>query len=212
MRTITIGMDEVGRGALAGPLVVCAVALGEFSLPEVEAVFTTIGASKMQDSKKLTKRRRELLVDLIHQKVIWAIGAAEAPEIDLLGLTAATRLAAGRAFADLQEHGFTIKNILADAGLRHPLEKEVSTEWFVKGDEKIAEIALASSLAKVHRDRLMGEYGATYPGFGFERHVGYGTKAHYAALKEQGVTLLHRKLFLRNFATKNYTSLNLREV
>jgi len=122
------------------------------------------------------------------------IGAAEPTEIDALGLTAATRLAAGRALEAFKDSDFVIK---ADAGLRHPYEKTIQTEWIIKGDEKIVEIACASIVAKVFRDEIMQRYGATYPEYGFGTNVGYGTKAHKEAIQKYGRLSLHRALFLR---------------
>lgn len=189
-----IGIDEVGRGALAGPAVVGAVADDglEALLPELLAAARL---RQLRDSKRLTPRQREAAFAFLEGRLTWGVGEASAAELDRLGVTAALRLAAGRAIAAL---GLEPSAVLADAGLRHPLEATVPTEWFVKGDETVLPITLASIMAKVWRDRLMQACAADFPGYGWERNMGYGTGAHQQAIRDQGQTPLHRRSFLRN--------------
>jgi len=192
-QSMIIGIDEVGRGALAGPAVVGAVESGnlEALIPELLAAARL---RQLRDSKKLTLLQREAAFTFLSDKILWGVGEASPREIDELGLTAALRLAAGRAMEKLARP----ERILADAGLRHPFEADIPTEWFVKGDETQLPITLASIMAKVWRDRLMVNLAATYPGYGFERHVGYGTGAHLAALRSLGPADVHRRSFIRN--------------
>jgi len=191
-----IGIDEVGRGSLAGPAVVGAVADRDLValLPELLAAARL---RQLRDSKKLTARQREAAFVFLEPRIAWTVGEVSAVEIDELGVTAALRLAAGRAIEGV---GMAPTSVAADAGLRHPLEETVPTEWFVKGDETILPITLASIMAKVWRDRQMLEASTTYSGYGFERNVGYGTGEHLAALRSLGPTALHRRLFIRNLA------------
>ena len=191
---MVIGIDEVGRGALAGPAVVGAVANIDLEalIPELLAA---ANLRQLRDSKKLSLRQREAAFAFLEPRLAWGVGEASPAEIDGLGLTAALRLAAGRALAQLPKP----ERIIADAGLRHPLEADIPTEWFVKGDENHLPITLASIMAKVWRDRRMVELAATYPGYGFERHVGYGTAAHRAALVSLGPADIHRRSFIRTY-------------
>ncbi|MBU6389189.1 ribonuclease HII [Patescibacteria group bacterium] len=192
-----IGIDEVGRGAWAGPVVVGAVGLADLTL---DRLLTECRVPELRDSKKYSRQQRERIFDWCENRLIWAVGVAEAEEIDDSGLSAAIRSAAGRAITDLRAKGVPISRITADAGLFHPYESEIPTERLVRGDEYIQEISLASIMAKVWRDRLMIAHNRAYPAYGFERHVGYGTAAHRAAIREYGLTPLHRHLFLRRFS------------
>lgn len=180
---IVCGVDEAGRGPLAGP--VCAAAV---ILPRGVTI------EGLDDSKKLTEKRREALYDII-------IAAAEAhgvafatvEEIEELNILGATYLAMNRAIAAL---GVGIDLALIDgnrnAGIEYP------SRCVVKGDAKCVSIAAASVLAKVTRDRYMRALAEKYPGYGFERHKGYGTEAHYAAIRALGPCPEHRPSFLRS--------------
>ena len=178
------GVDEAGRGPLAGPVCAAAVILP----PHLEI-------PGLNDSKKLTdKRRRELFPIIKEQAVAYGIGLATHEEIDEINILQATYLAMERAIAQLRivpELALIDGNRARDFG--------VPVQTVVKGDSLSASIAAASVLAKVTRDDLMLEAADTYPGYGFEIHKGYGTKAHYAALTELGPCAIHRKTFLKKF-------------
>ena len=181
---IICGIDEAGRGPLAGP--VCAAAV---ILPmdlEIEG---------LNDSKKLSEKRREALYDIIIDKAIaYGIGFASEEEIDEINILQATFLAMRRAADQL-----SVKPdmVLVD-GNREP-ELEFPVKTIVKGDSLSANIAAASILAKVTRDRLMVKLDEEFPQYGFAVHKGYGTKAHYAALSEHGMCPSHRRTFLKKF-------------
>lgn len=178
------GIDEAGRGPLAGP--VCAAAV---ILPE------GLEIPGLNDSKKLTdKKRRELFPMIEEQALAYGIGWASQEEIDEVNILQATFLAMSRAVEQL--------NIRPDLALvdgnRAPT-LDLPVETVVKGDSLSASIAAASVLAKVSRDDVMLRMAEEYPGYGFEVHKGYGTKAHYEALRTFGPTPIHRRTFLKKF-------------
>jgi ribonuclease HII len=185
------GVDEAGRGPLAGP--VCAAAV---ILPR------GLDIPGLDDSKKLTEKRREALYDVITESAVsYGIAFADHREIDELNILNATFLAMHRAIARLDPKptlalidGNTVKGIGCNA------------KSIVGGDGKSASIAAASILAKVTRDRLMYKMAEEYPEYGFERHKGYGTKLHYEALRQYGASPIHRKTFLRSCIKMTTTS------
>ena len=181
---LVCGIDEAGRGPLAGPVCAAAVILP----PHLEIPGLT-------DSKKLTdKKRRELMPIIKEQAIAWGIGFASHEEIDEINILQATFLAMERALAQLQvkpEFALIDGNREKDFGL--------PVKTVVKGDSLSANIAAASVLAKVTRDDLMEAQALEYPQYGFEIHKGYGTKAHYAALTEHGPSPIHRMTFLKKF-------------
>ncbi|NGN99781.1 ribonuclease HII [Grimontia sp. S25] len=175
------GVDEVGRGPLVGAVVTAAVILDPNKPIE-----------GLTDSKKLTDKKRAVLFEEIKQKALaWSLGRAEPEEIDDINILSATMLAMERAVA-----GLNIKPdfILID-GNRVPKGLNIPAEAVVKGDLRVAEISAASILAKVVRDREMEELDAQYPQYGFAKHKGYPTKAHFEALAEHGAIPEHRKSF-----------------
>jgi len=178
------GIDEAGRGPLAGPVCAAAVILP----PHLEI-------PGLDDSKKLTdKRRRELMPIIKEQAIAYGIGFASHEEIDQINILQATFLAMERALAQLEgkaEFALIDGNREKDFGL--------PVKTVVKGDSLSANIAAASVLAKVTRDDLMEQMAQEYPQYGFEIHKGYGTKAHYAALTEFGPSPIHRMTFLKKF-------------
>ena len=180
------GMDEAGRGALAGPVCVGAVILPD---DEPELAQTLDGA---RDSKQMTPReRRELAPRIKDHAREWGIGLASAEEIDSLGIVAATRLAACRALESLSIFpGY----LLTDFRLELP-ELDVSQSALVKGDQRCLSIAAASILAKTARDELMIELDSNYPEYGFSRHKGYGTLVHRRKIMDLGRCPVHRKSF-----------------
>lgn len=176
------GVDEAGRGPLAGP--VCA---GAVILPrglEIEG---------LNDSKKLTEKKREALFDVICEKsVAWGVAFASVEEIEELNILNATYLAMNRAIEKLPVHPeLAIIDGNRAAGVN------IENRCVVKGDSKCADIAAASILAKVSRDRYMLEMAEKYPEYRFEKHKGYGTKLHYETIRQYGPSPIHRLSFLR---------------
>ena len=173
-----IGVDEAGRGPLAGPVIACAVILD-----------TPIAG--LTDSKKCTPKKRLQLVELIKKHAIaYAYGEANVAEIDKLNIHHATLLAMSRAVEQIQRHG---KKVLIDGCFAPNLV--LPTETIVQGDLYHASISAASILAKVARDQLMMDYDAQYPQYAFAKHKGYGTAIHMAALREYGPCEIHRQSF-----------------
>ena len=182
------GVDEVGRGCWFGPVFAGAVVLSD-------AARETLSAAGLTDSKALSAKRRAQLVPLIlEQAESWALGQASAQEVDGLGIRSATERAMLRA---LQRLGpLAPDHVLVDGNL--PLRLwSGSQETVVRGDSAHLEIAAASVLAKQARDALLVRLAQRYPGYGFERHAGYGTAQHRAAVLSLGPTQLHRRSFLR---------------
>ena len=178
------GVDEAGRGPLAGPVCAAAVILPEH-----------IDIPGLNDSKKLTdKRRRELFPVIQEQAVAYGIAFASEQEIDEINILQATFLAMQRAIDMLP-----VKPDLALIDGNRAKDFGVPVKTVIKGDSLSASIAAASILAKVTRDNLMVELAEKYPEYGFEIHKGYGTKAHYAALREHGACPIHRQSFLKKF-------------
>jgi ribonuclease HII len=191
---IQFGIDEVGRGALAGPVVVGIVGLDADS-DTIATLLDVLGRKRLIDSKMMPARLRKTAFEWLEPRIIWAVGESSPAEIDEIGLSKAVTLAAGRAIDGV---GCDICSIRADAGLRHPYEYRVSTSRHVKGDELFAEISLASIMAKVWRDRIMQKYDEQHQEYDFSHNVGYGTKKHYEAIREHGILSIHRRLFLKN--------------
>ena len=176
------GVDEAGRGPLAGP--VCAAAVILPIDTEIEG---------LNDSKKLSEKKREALYDVIIEKALsYSIAFASVDEIEQLNILGATFLAMKRAVEGLsQPADFAIID-----GNRLP-ELPINATAVIKGDSKSMSVAAASVLAKVTRDRLLLEYDKKYPEYKFAAHKGYGTKAHYEAIAKYGITEIHRKSFLK---------------
>ena len=181
---IICGVDEAGRGPLAGPVCAAAVVLPKgLEIPG------------LTDSKKLTdKKRRELFPIIQEQAIAYGIGLASHEEIDEINILQATYLAMERALAQLH----TKPDIALGDGNRAK-DFGLPVRTVVKGDSLSANIAAASVLAKVTRDNLMLELAQQYPEYGFEVHKGYGTKAHYEALRQYGASPIHRVTFLKKF-------------
>ena len=178
------GIDEVGRGPLAGPVVAGAVIL-----PKDNPILY------LNDSKKLSAKKRELLYDEIMEKAVaTGIGIASPQRIDEINILQATYEAMRMAIADLKMR----PDILLNDAVTIP-EVDIPQVPIIKGDAKSESIAAASIIAKVTRDRLMVEYDEVLPGYDFAKNKGYGTKAHIAGLKELGASPIHRATFIRNF-------------
>lgn len=182
---LVCGVDEAGRGPLAGPVCAAAVILPRDL--EIEG---------LNDSKKLSDKRRRALYEVItEQALAYGIAMVDEKVIDEINILQATFLAMRQAVEQLSE-----KPALALVdGNREPDFGEIPVKTIVKGDSLSANIAAASILAKVTRDRFMEEQDAIYPQYGFSVHKGYGTKAHYEALREFGACPIHRRSFLKKF-------------
>lgn len=186
-KLLICGIDEAGRGPLAGP--VCAAAVILPFGTEIEG---------LNDSKKLTDQKRRVLYDVICEKALaYGIAFASEKEIDEINILQATFLSMHRAFDAL-----SVKpDVVFVDGNRSP-KFDLPETLIVKGDSLSANIAAASILAKVTRDRLMEQYDEEYPQYGFAVHKGYGTKRHYEALREYGESPIHRRTFLKKFYEK----------
>ena len=184
---LVIGVDEAGRGPLAGPVVAAACLLGHDA------------PAGLDDSKKLSAKRRAVLEPLIRQSCRWALGVVEADEIDRINIFAATMLAMTRAVGALvAELGSEPQIVLID-GNKTPQGRVPEWRWaaraIVGGDGLEPCISAASILAKEHRDRVMREHARRWPHYGWDRNMGYGTAEHLAALKQHGPTPIHRRSF-----------------
>jgi ribonuclease HII len=204
-----IGIDEVGRGALAGPVVVVAAMICQ--VPCIKCQDGTL-----KDSKKLSAKRREAwsIHFKNHPGLTFAVARVYPRQIEKKNISGAANLAAFRAYERLiaktesqgvKRSAINASRVFLDGGLYLESRKEQtdhhpSAKTIIKADETIAAVAIASIVAKVHRDRLMHRLARSHPGYGFEIHKGYGTKAHYAALRKHGPTSAHRLTFLKKSA------------
>ena len=179
------GIDEAGRGPLAGPVVVGIVILPKDSM--IEGV---------NDSKKISEKKREKIYEQITAEAIdWAVGIADHNEIDDINILQATKLALKRAIQGLK----TKPDLILVDALTNIDTLGIPYQSIIKGDAKEYSIAAASIIAKVTRDRMMYEYDKAYPVYGFSGHKGYGTAKHIQAIKENGPCMIHRKTFIKNF-------------
>ena len=198
-----IGIDEVGRGPLAGPVVVCAAVLQN-----------PTGDSSLNDSKKLTRKKREAMFDTVKEECLcYAIASASAEEIDEFNILEADFLAMRRALSALGIPGLEASKpklpievkgqlppnakvlIAVDGNLKIRGVPEENQIAIIQGDGRVASISAASILAKVYRDRYMDDLAVKYPGYAFEKNAGYGTKAHLEGIRKLGMTPEHRKSF-----------------
>ena len=177
--TPIIGVDEVGRGPLAGPVISAAIVLNKEKIPE-----------GINDSKKLSKKKREVINEELISQHKFAIGIASVEEIDKINILQASLLAMKRAVLNLN---IKPQTILVDGNKLPDLEYNMYP--IIKGDSKSISIAAASIIAKVYRDKLMQDLSIKYPGYYWEKNSGYGTKQHLLALDNLGVTPIHRKSF-----------------
>ncbi|MBR2498541.1 MAG: ribonuclease HII [Clostridia bacterium] len=177
------GVDEVGRGPLAGPVVCCAIIMPTDQI--IEGV---------DDSKKLSEKKRETLAEIIKERAIsYCIYEVSQEEIDEINILSAVKKCMVKAV-----EGLSVKpDITLVDGVDTHLP--INAEYVIKGDANSYTIGCASIVAKVYRDRLMSEYAKEFPEYGFEKHKGYGTKTHIEKIKEIGPCKLHRKTFIKNF-------------
>ena len=188
-KTLIAGVDEAGRGPLAGPVCVASVIMPL----ETDKIITGVN-----DSKKLTEKKREMLFDeIINTAIDYKIEFVSEKEIDDINILNATKQGMKRAICGLKSKPDLV---LIDAV---NLDVEIPTESIIKGDAKSYNIAAASILAKVSRDRLMLELDAKYPEYNFKKHKGYGTKEHIENLKKFGKCEIHRNSFIKNFVGDN---------
>ena len=181
------GIDEAGRGPLAGPVYAAAVILPE-----------NCKIDQINDSKKLTEKRREAVYEEIIQKAIaWGVGIADEKEIDEINILRATMKAMQRAVENMSQK----PDFIFVDGNRAP-EFEIPAKAIIKGDALCPSIAAASIIAKVSRDRLMYELDKQYPEYQFARHKGYGTRLHYEMIEKYGLSPVHRKTFLKSYEQK----------
>lgn len=182
--TYICGIDEAGRGPLAGPVVAAAVVLPK----DCQILY-------LNDSKKLSEKKRDLLFDEIKEKAVtYGVGIVSPQVIDEINILQATYEAMRQAISQLK----VTPEILLNDAVTIP-GVDILQVPIIKGDAKSVSIAAASILAKVTRDRMMAEYDQIYPEYGFAKHKGYGTAAHIAALKEYGPCPIHRRTFIKNF-------------
>lgn len=179
------GIDEAGRGPLAGPVVVAAVIMPKNSM--IEGV---------NDSKKVSEKKREKLYEEITTTAIaWGVGIIDQKEIDDINILQATKKALTTSLQNLE----TKPNLILVDALKNINTLGIPYQSIIKGDAKCYSIAAASIIAKVTRDRIMRQWDEIYPQYGFDKHKGYGTAVHIAAIKEYGICPLHRKTFVKNF-------------
>jgi len=193
---IVIGVDEVGLGCLAGPVIAAAAIL-----PEIKPRSKLVAhLRELNDSKKLTIEQREKLSPVIREHAHYSIASASVEEIDQINILQASLLAKKRAVIDLlSKLSFALKEtiILVDGNKKIP-ELSHSQIAVVQGDGLSASIAAASVVAKVHRDKLMQELAEIHPQYNWHKNKGYGSATHRKAILEQGATIWHRRLFIRN--------------
>lgn len=210
---IVVGIDEVGKGPLAGPVIACAFCFrkGDRSLASIEAKLRRFA---IKDSKKLSAKQREEIYEIFKNNpdVKWGIGRVSEKVIDKINILEATKLAMQRAIKSLEKN---LKNELVQKKCDRTnfaqgsfliidgnfgIDIDIPQKSIIKADEKVFSCAAASIVAKVVRDRIMRRYHKKYPDYGFDKHKGYGTKNHYAALNKYGSCKLHRISF--NLANK----------
>jgi ribonuclease HII len=199
-----VGLDEAGRGPLAGPVTAAAVVINpkheirnpkQIQNSKVSKFEIRISNLKIRDSKQMSASERENIYKIItrHADISWGVGIVSEKVIDKINILQATKLAMQKALKNLEKKT-QADFLLIDGNFR--LDKiNISQKSVVKGDQKVFSIAAASIIAKVTRDRLMQKYHKKYPQYGFAKHKGYGTKAHFASLKKFGACKIHRKTF-----------------
>ncbi len=187
-RKITIGIDEAGRGPLAGPVVAAAVAsFNDYELRRKLGI---------KDSKQLSFQRRKEIYNSLekNENIEWGIGRVGEKLIDKINILEATKLAMKRAVLNLQKrNSFKVKMILLDGNFK--INMDYPQRSYVKGDERIFLISLASIIAKVKRDRMMENYHKRFPDYGFNKNMGYPTKDHKRRIKKNGSCRIHRRSF-----------------
>jgi ribonuclease HII len=185
-----VGIDEAGRGPLAGPVVSGAVLILEKDFKEIKKI------KSVKDSKKLSeKKREEVYSNLINNpKVKWGIGIVSEKIIDKINILEATKLSMIKAVKDLEtKNHIKVDFLILDGRMR--INLDIEQESIIKADDKVFSVSAASIIAKVTRDRLMIKYNRKYPAYNFKKHKGYGTKEHLEIIKKNGICKIHRKSF-----------------
>ncbi|MBI2642642.1 MAG: ribonuclease HII [Candidatus Wildermuthbacteria bacterium] len=191
---LVAGIDEVGRGPLAGPVVACACVI--LGLAKFDSNLAKPRMPKLRDSKQLSEKQREGFYKVLvnHPNIAWGVGRVYPGVIDKINIFQATKLAMVRALRSLEKKlNKEVEHVILDGNMT--LDVVVSQTAMVKADEKVFSCAAASIIAKVKRDRLMKRYHKKFVLYGFDKHKGYGTKLHVAALKEHGPCDIHRRSF-----------------
>lgn len=185
-----VGIDEAGRGPLAGPVVSGAVLILEKDFKEIKKI------ESVKDSKKLSEKKREkVYLNLINNsKLKWGIGIVSEKIIDKINILEATKLSMIKAIEDLEKkNNFKVDFLILDGKMK--INFNADQESIIKGDDKVFSISAASIIAKVTRDRLMIKYDQKYPQYNFKKHKGYGTKEHLDNIDKNGICKIHRKTF-----------------
>ncbi len=181
------GLDEAGRGSLAGPVVAAAVSITDFSF---------LKKLKFKDSKKMSKAKREEFFNLFSsvKGLKWGIGTVSSLKVDEINVLEATKIAMKRALYDLSKKGINPDILLIDGNFF--LGTDIFEKPVIRGDEIIASCKIAGIVAKVSRDKIMKDYSYEYPEYSFDKNKGYGTKFHVKAIERLGLCPIHRKSFL----------------
>jgi len=181
-----VGLDEVGRGALAGPVVACSLCL------KIRLGRTSTDFKKIRDSKKLPPKKREYFYKILTKNpdIEWGIGRVSERMIDKINILEATKLAMGKAINNLKSR---VDFLILDGNFR--IRTKIPQKSIIKADEKVFSCAAASIIAKVNRDKLMMRYHKKYPQYGFDKHKGYPTRLHRLMIKKHGFCKIHRKSF-----------------
>ena len=202
----SIGVDEAGRGPLAGPVVACAI-LGVRNKGGIKnkELKEAIKGLKSLDSKKLSPKRREIIFEALKKsdEFHWSVSKVSEKVIDKVNILKATKLAMERAVNNLaKKEKIKPKLVMIDGNFS--IKISFPQRSFIKGDQKVFLISLASIIAKVSRDKIMGKMDKKYPGYGFAKHKGYGTRSHFLAISKYGLSPIHRKSFrIKRFDNKN---------
>jgi len=193
------GLDEAGRGPLAGPVTAAAV-IFKFEILNLKSILNNSIFKKINDSKKMTAKTREEVYDFLvkHPNIEWGVGIVSEKIIDKINILEATKLAMAEAIKDLDcateylllDGNFKINTRRLRQGYGEPRQKSI-----IKGDQKVVSISAASIIAKVTRDKIMYDYDKKYPQYGFAKHKGYGTEFHMQRIREFGLCKIHRKSF-----------------
>lgn len=205
---IIVGLDEAGRGPLAGPVVACAVMLLNFKLPGLVKLVPLSGTSltgqiphsrfkRIKDSKKLTPQKREEWYKILttHPDIQWATSRVSEKVIDKINILEATRLAMKKAVLNLSRKTDYKPDFLIIDGNSNLPKIKIPQKCIIKADEKVISCVIASIISKVKRDRIMERYHKLYPKYGFDKHKGYPTKKHRQILKKYGTCKIHRQSF-----------------
>jgi len=198
-----VSLDEVGRGALAGPVIAAAVSINpkfKYKNSKQIPIFKFLNL-KIRDSKKLSSKKRKRFYNLLTKNLVieWAIGRVSERVIDKINILEATKLAMKKAIKNLKIK-LEVDFLILDGKMK--LDLSLPQKSIIKADEKVFSCAVASIIAKVTRDKIMEKYGKKYPQYGFNKHKGYPTKLHLAKLKKYGFCKIHRKTFSSSFTNK----------